>query len=652
MTEERSRDSAVRGSRIIAKLAKLPKAVLWLLGLIVFLILAYLIGANWFLNSDWGKAKLNRKPEKLSLQWESAWTWFPGVVRVSNLHLEGHNRRADWSAVLDRGQVWIWLPSLIRRHLNVVRFAGGGSEVEVAMLAPPDQPRPEQKKRGWRITLGGLAIDDLRRVRFDPYQVSGEGGLRGRVDFEVRESVAFDVSKLGFNGAVITSGDEVAAEGVELDAALQVDEFLVGDDTFEDLLAELDIDIELTAESAHLGFLDAYLANVPMLQVGGRGPLTLDIEVTDGWLAPDSHFRLDGPIVSVEYAGLRAVGNGEVVGEVLEETHNTVLRASLDAFSIYRPADAATLAQGENLSARITNDSTAIDRPAEGVAVEVSLPPARVPDLSAFSAYIPVATGLSLTGGEATFAAELAYDSIEQSGNGSLRLTGEGIDASYTDLDLVGDLDLRANFPVVEMDDGKVSIAGTELNITDVTIRSGGKERPWWGKVHVDQGAVEWTPRPIAALGRNREFEDTASAPEADSDDNAQSPSEPVVVSASVEADLLDTTPVTAMIEQRAPRLGWFDQILTVENVSVSAQMRLEGQDVSLRNLELNGGRKGRLELLGQLDLHEKEEEGVLFARFGLLTAAVALDPGERDWKLTGSRAWYEEQARQFRSAQ
>ena len=79
--------------------------------------------------------------------------------------------------------------------------------------------------------------------------------------------------------------------------------------------------------------------------------------------------------------------------------------------------------------------------------------------------------------------------------------------------------------------------------------------------------------------------------------------------------------------------------------------MRIEGPRIYLANLEVTGGKKGRLEILGELDLARQDPSGVFFARWGKLSAAVSLAEGERDWKLTRSRRWYDASALAYRSS-
>ena len=73
--------------------------------------------------------------------------------------------------------------------------------------------------------------------------------------------------------------------------------------------------------------------------------------------------------------------------------------------------------------------------------------------------------------------------------------------------------------------------------------------------------------------------------------------------------------------------------------------------EFSLADLRVTGGKKGRLEILGQLDLAPQDPSGLFFARWGPLSAAVSLAEGERDWKLTASRRWYDAGAVAYRAA-
>jgi hypothetical protein len=414
-----------------------------------------------------------------------------------------------------------------------------------------------------------------------------------------------DVDELRYEGARLDTGDEVAADSLQLDTRVSIAPFVVGDDAIGDILAGTTGDLSLDAQASGLGFLAAYLGGVPWLELGGQGHLQIDLEVTDGWMAPGSRLDLVGPTVTARYFDLEARGEGTVHGLVPENAGHTEIKVLLDQFSVVRPDDGARLLQGKGLDVRINNDSTAIDRPADGITLQVDLPLAEIPNFSSFSPHLPEASGLSLTGREGTISADFVYSALERSGKGSVEFKGERVEAEFGDVTLRSKVRLEANLGEMRLDEGRLDIAGSRLSIEETEVSQDGRVRDqgWWGRLHLEEGT--WT---------NAQTEESDEAG---------------VLEGQIVADLRDTGPLV---------------------VTATTRARNQGSILSLEGLEVTGGEKQRLEILGELDLEEKNPTGVFFARWGPLTAAVALEEGERDWKLTRSRRWYDAKAQAYRA--
>jgi hypothetical protein len=302
------------------------------------------------------------------------------------------------------------------------------------------------------------------------------------------------------------------------------------------------------------------------------------------------------------------------------------LTVQLPRFAVSRQADRAVLLEGENLELLVTNDSNAIYQPAQGIELGLVLPPARVPDLAAWSTHLPEAAGISLTGGTAELEAKLGYSAATHGGNGWLRLRARQVEAAFGALDLRADLLLDGRLTDIRLEEGRIDLSGTVLEIDRVRTRQQGRLRDsdWWGRMRLASGGLE-LPR-------------------------GASPAAPALLEGEVTARLRDTGPLIALLEQHVPRLSWLDGVLTVHDVAASTKLRTEAPRISLADLEVSGARKGRLEILGQLELAPAEPNGLLFARWGRLSAAVSLAQGERTWKLTRSRRWYERKVRAYRS--
>ena len=606
--------------------AGLGRSLRLLAGAVLAFELVYLVLANGFLHSDWGRQTLNRRPQSLAIAWQRAWTWLPGIVHVRGLEVRGRGRRADWSATVDRGRMAILLPALLRRHFRLLGGRADGAEVDIQVRPANAAPLPPPRRRAWRVSLEGLAVESLRRLRLNDHEVRGRGRAAGWVRFQVRGPMEMELTSISLAGARLLDGEATAAEALRLDGRLRVDPFVIGEDTVQDLLAGLTATIEVETEASSLGFLAAYLEAAPWLRLGGSGHLVASLEANRGWLAPGSRVTLQGPTLETELFGLHATGEGRLTGRVPDGAAHTELAVELPSFAVRRQTDSALMLEGEDLRLVVTNDSNAIDRPAQGLTVSVDLPPTRIPDLAVYSVYLPEATGLAITGGNAELAARLTYSTLEHNGDGWLRLTGSQVEAAFGEVRIWADLALDARLAEARLEEGQVDISGSRLEIDRVRTRQGDRQRDsgWWGRIELPRGRLR-LPRGDPAA---------ASA----------------ILEGELAADLRDTGPLVALLEQHVPRLAWMDGLLTVHDVEARSEVRVASPRLALADLRVTGGRKGRLEILGQLDLARQDPAGLVFARWGGLSAAVSLDEGERDWKLIGSRRWYDEAARAYRS--
>jgi hypothetical protein len=291
-------------SRTVRRLARI------LLASVVALELLYLAGANAFLATGWGRQALNRSSETLAVSWQRAWTWVPGLLHVRGLEVHGRARRAEWRTTIARGRMVVVLPALLRRHFHVVRGRVRGAEIETRTRPAPATPRRPKRGRAWRVSLEGLAVDSLGRLRVNDYEIRGAGQAAGWARFQVRGPVALELTALSFDNAVVLDSGEIAADALRLDGRPEVAPFVVGEGGARDLLAAATGTLSIDTEASSLGFLAAYLEKAPWLRLGGRGHLTAEVAVAGGRLVAGSRLALEGPTVTADLLGLRASGGG------------------------------------------------------------------------------------------------------------------------------------------------------------------------------------------------------------------------------------------------------------------------------------------------------------------------------------------------------
>ncbi len=595
------------------------------IGLAAFWVV-YAIAGNVLLRTDWGKGLLNRKPEKLTLSWDHASTWIPGLVHVEGLEMQGKSRRVAWRATLDDGHAWICLPSLALRHFRLLSVEGAGVEVGMDLLPKPDTPKPKKKRRGWKITLGGLGLEDVRKLRVGPYVLAGPASVAGRASFQIRGPMRLGLKRLYYDDARILSEGREVARGVDIEAEVHTKPLVVTD-PLPRMLQLTSGRVALAGEVENLGFLEAYLRTVPWLTLGGSGKLELDIATDEGLVQPGSRMSLTGPGVWAEFFDFRAEGLGALEGSVSEGPNAVSFGAVLDEFSLTRLSDGATLVAGEGLRADLISDSRDVHAAPEHLTGDIVMPAATTEDLAALSAYLPAATGISLTDGTAELGLDLHFDTAAGGGQGTMTLAGEGVSGRFGDADFTADLAVDGKIPRLSLLDGEFDISGTELRIDRAGIVRADKVRTedWWAKVEFTEGSMQ-----LASGIRE------------------QGPHGPERIEVALTAEMLDNSPVVVFMNQRLPKLEWLNRVVTVKEVTLDGRMIVDGDQLSLRGIEVGAGRKDQVEILAELDLMGDEQDGAVFARYRKLSAGLSLSEGERDWKLNNSREFYEAAAAGF----
>jgi hypothetical protein len=271
---------------------------------ILVLTVVYLVGANLFLNSPLAVRTFNRKPAKFQIAWSSAWTVWPGLVRVRGLRLRGHVHEVTWFVDAQRANGWVDLAGLVHRtlrirdlHLDEMRSrVVRGPEQETAEDrredAEPETPA-ERNPHPWTLVFRGIRLVHIREFAFNDVHLTGDGHGRGGFRVLVGRSFRLDPSEVGMPAAQIALGDATVAREVRLDATVTLGPYsphehpgLVGFDFVSGVL-------RAQGEVPDLPFLD----HTRLVATGHQvpGALVADLRIDHGRLTPGSRFDVTAP---------------------------------------------------------------------------------------------------------------------------------------------------------------------------------------------------------------------------------------------------------------------------------------------------------------------------------------------------------------------
>lgn len=445
------------------------------------------------------------RPEKFQVHWGSAWSWYPGRIRVEDALANGNAARQMWQVEVESvsGSV-AFLPLLLKRvwisdvsglnvefrqrprpradrdYSRIERFFPeiDGREVTPALPLP-------QRRWPWRV-----AVDDMRiagKLDYWIYQLRGSAEGSGRVDLAYRSSggpLELDVSEIDLAlGPHWIEGDRQVFPQGQITGTLGFVPFRPRENRgwtmLRYLVANLDLDIELD----NLKFINAFLLNFPDITVDGHGQVSGQLNFAQGTVLPGTDLSVQAGHLELDAQGYRIDGEGEVKLSMGPATGgNMDLVFDYGALEVVPPGENAPMLTGDGLLIKVGGDGNVLPR-AEGFnpSREVGLEIGRlaVPDLASYQRFLPKKWPVTLLGGSGTLegSASLTPDAYSV----DLELTSDEAEIESAGYRFETDLEtaLKVRNPAVTA--GGSRLDGSYLRLSDARLAGdGGQDAESW----------------------------------------------------------------------------------------------------------------------------------------------------------------------------
>lgn len=602
----------------------------WIVGIAVLVAawIVYLAVANLLLRL-WVPDLLARRPEKLVVEWDDAWTLLPGLFHVRGLEIREQNRHVQWHGTLDRGWGIVSLFGLTHEELHLRYLSGRGMEVRLrrridthgdpgpgappipGFANPPDPPPeelypPKPPEGRWTHRYDRFRVEGCREIWIDRYRFRGEATVRGGFSVRPRSWIEMERVELeGISGRVTIAEDPVATE-LEGRIGWTVPRFETRDRPNPEMLDLLDGRVELETHIEDLGFLDAYLDALPRIAVtGGRGRIRAEARAREGAFEPDSRIEADVDDLELYYFGWRAQGRA-VVDWRVQPGPRARLEVRFPEFGVLGPGAASAHIEGEGLEVVAATTDVRLRGEREDLSLEMQMPQARIRDFTYYDRYVPRATALRFVGGDGSMQGR--FEATRRSGRGRISIDGKGARALYQDLELTGDFHLSTEIAEVNLEEGRFLLDGSRLDIEEA------------GVVGEEEGLRDWSASLLAQRAELR-LGDTTS------------------FDGRFRTWMRDTGPLIAVFVERKPLVGLVRERLVVPDAEGEATVEAGPSSLEIRELAFGG--EG-LEVRGCLSARPDWREGALYFRSKRLDVGVALlPPDRRDLHLFGSRRWF-----------
>jgi len=316
---------------------------------IVGLLLTYLIAGNVLLRTRLLREGTNVNPTMLMLEYESAYTWFPGYAHVKGVWLRFDDGTVSFQLKLDEANVRIALFDLLKKkfHATRVRVTGiswqmlhkveklEGNEQRLAAFPkiegfnrtmlkakPPPGPPTRGRNGTWSVHLEDVE-GELVELWMLEYRYQGKGHVSGSFEMIPNVSVWVGPATIKLEDGKLTADERVISTNFSLEGGCTIKPFDIFESQGAEPLRSLSADVKISAQLKDLSASDLYAGDE--LKVSGTGMLNTNLHLKDGLLSEDSTIDLQLDTVALAFGALKYDGSTRATARLVKDEKGTPL---------------------------------------------------------------------------------------------------------------------------------------------------------------------------------------------------------------------------------------------------------------------------------------------------------------------------------------
>ncbi len=461
-------------------------------------------------------------PDHFHLEYQSAWSIWPGTVHVRGLRAQDHN--LQWKLVVDQVSTTLRLTDLLRRKFHPTRVRASGVEFALRQrlfrpevtkeslygLPPiegygaipykdeqPDEVITDDHYQLWSVHLEDVEARGVRLVWFDRARFEGDASASGGLFLKPNRRVQVDAQLQVQKFALHLGADQALADlrGHAALSMLPFDPRLVPG--IRSKLRELDVRARFQAGITGLEFLQRLFGGQAEI-AGGVGPLKMEVTIDRGIFVEG---LVEATLAKLRVAGkgLRGSGDARVALRAERDQARPLTRATVQLDSLSLAPEGTSLPPlqvGHALLAAGVDRLDVLGTPVPRT-VALDIEGAVVPDLRLAQQLLPPGGDLRILGGRGELDGHL---------EGTLSGTHGKLNVSVRRA-LVGgkEITLRGDVRGVVLLAGRGSafhdlqLDGTHLEVEHVDVPRGNTSSGpgWWGQFTIPQGKLDTSARKL-----------------------------------------------------------------------------------------------------------------------------------------------------------
>jgi hypothetical protein len=301
-------------------------------------LVCYFIAANLLIRTGLLRYLINDGLEPTLIEYRSAFSPWPGRVRVSALRIRDRGIAAEWMIALDEGRAHINLFDLLRGRFHPTRIRGKGLVILVRSRLTPEEatpdrlsilppipgfPAPTLREPGqkaprptgseWTIWLENVEVDRVREIWVDDYHYTGDAALTGGMLLRLRRGFEVFPASLEVRSGTLRVCGEILAASVRANLAAVIHPYDLREESGDAVLKFLTGTGRATGRIESIHFLNGMLDTPPALRLkGGTGTLEAELSLDRGY----GKGALDFTATGLEAVMPDATMTGEAEGQL------------------------------------------------------------------------------------------------------------------------------------------------------------------------------------------------------------------------------------------------------------------------------------------------------------------------------------------------
>lgn len=364
---------------------------------------------------------------------------------------------------------------------------------------------------------------------------------------------------------------------------------------------------------ASLRWLNPLIASkASWLRLDGAGDIDANLRVVAGELADGSrveipHVALTARVLDNVFSG-DAHAHGEVVhgaeGAGASRTH---IGIDVERFALApQSAPDKPYLRGTALTVALQS-ATALPRFGDDLTAKLHFSNASIPDLRSYNRYLP-GKSLRVLGGSGTLGADLTIDGTGNLSAGRLQLHSPDAHIALGVSELTGKLKIDSRLHLAAREHRSFELDDFSLGLDGVHV-SGSNEPPWWARVTLEHGLLDWQ--------------------------------QPMQLRGQAQLVMKDLSLLLSLFADRSAFPSWITGIIDSGQVTAHGRVDVRRNRFVLDDVTAHNR---RADLMARLRIVDGQPDGALYARWGILGLGVRLDHGERDFHLLHAKRWYDAQ--------